>query len=654
LHSRPEIEQDFLSDLLADLHAEAGANRKNSSEGRKQIRFPEEQHQTLNAWDFAALYGDATPDIVAAIISSSEGLVTDSNIVRTETNSSTSAGNQVLVPVETDPMQEMSWLYDTQYLQISNDPCSPRFRTNLHRQNSSSTGDDRSQLSVGLNAPVTAEDGSKWITGEPAKSLAHPEVANDRLHQLLLGEYTRSSRVPRAGPLKHDERFDLADEWQQRTEVARKYEDFDDNLGDCAPPKRRRKKRDQGWDDSDSNRDLILDSKLDTMTRNECPGSVEWRYVESLKRKLGLPKARLEQHPLLGHFQMQPVETAEKEINKSDLSNDLLPCCRDDESTAQEQRGTLAKFPRGNLLEYGGLGEAGKTGHDILPAMMRKRRLVWTPQLHERFVKAVNEIGVDQAMPKILVSLMNVEGLTPEHVKSHLQKYRRNLRRAQSEQTNTKQSAGSTPLSEGPKENTAVVCDEERETTFRDSDENSEDVKNNASMTKAQKLEETRTGKDSPSAKGESSTREAYVHLGDKGSTSIDTNRNNGATDRFGPDVESKSEYWNGNRNEQSHESNAFEKIPPVSKEASGSNRLDLIESSGQAKSESATRLFQRLVGLQGRMVHLLREQIDLFRELRDHGPKNADQLKSRYNALEEAHANLQRELHIEAAEPHG
>ncbi len=66
--------------------------------------------------------------------------------------------------------------------------------------------------------------------------------------------------------------------------------------------------------------------------------------------------------------------------------------------------------------------------------MLRRRidekRLVWTPELHDRFVQAISAVGINQAVPKTLVQIMNVEGLTTEHVKSHLQKYRNSLRKA--------------------------------------------------------------------------------------------------------------------------------------------------------------------------------------------------------------------------------
>ncbi|KAL6522867.1 hypothetical protein OROHE_016714 [Orobanche hederae] len=62
----------------------------------------------------------------------------------------------------------------------------------------------------------------------------------------------------------------------------------------------------------------------------------------------------------------------------------------------------------------------------------KKPRVVWSIELHQQFVAAVNQLGIDKAVPKKILELMNVPGLTRENVASHLQKYRLYLRRLSS------------------------------------------------------------------------------------------------------------------------------------------------------------------------------------------------------------------------------
>ncbi|XP_043702684.1 transcription factor PCL1-like [Telopea speciosissima] len=62
---------------------------------------------------------------------------------------------------------------------------------------------------------------------------------------------------------------------------------------------------------------------------------------------------------------------------------------------------------------------------------LKRPRLMWTPQLHKRFVDVVAHLGIKNAVPKTIMQLMNVEGLTRENVASHLQKYRLYLKRMQ-------------------------------------------------------------------------------------------------------------------------------------------------------------------------------------------------------------------------------
>ncbi|GAB4834682.1 Two-component response regulator-like [Ancistrocladus abbreviatus] len=57
-------------------------------------------------------------------------------------------------------------------------------------------------------------------------------------------------------------------------------------------------------------------------------------------------------------------------------------------------------------------------------ANRKKTKVDWTPELHKKFVQAVEKLGVEQAIPSRILELMKVEGLTRHNVASHLQKYR--------------------------------------------------------------------------------------------------------------------------------------------------------------------------------------------------------------------------------------
>ncbi|GJM84729.1 hypothetical protein PR202_ga00428 [Eleusine coracana subsp. coracana] len=72
---------------------------------------------------------------------------------------------------------------------------------------------------------------------------------------------------------------------------------------------------------------------------------------------------------------------------------------------------------------------------------LRKSRLSWTMQLHCQFIRAVNSLGSEKAVPKKILEVMNVKHLTRQQVASHLQKYR--LHQRKSTQTLCKDDAAS-------------------------------------------------------------------------------------------------------------------------------------------------------------------------------------------------------------------
>ncbi|KAG2585917.1 hypothetical protein PVAP13_5NG008500 [Panicum virgatum] len=53
-----------------------------------------------------------------------------------------------------------------------------------------------------------------------------------------------------------------------------------------------------------------------------------------------------------------------------------------------------------------------------------KRKVDWTPELHRRFVQAVEQLGIDKAVPSRILEIMGIDCLTRHNIASHLQKYR--------------------------------------------------------------------------------------------------------------------------------------------------------------------------------------------------------------------------------------
>ncbi|KAK4363352.1 hypothetical protein RND71_018593 [Anisodus tanguticus] len=51
----------------------------------------------------------------------------------------------------------------------------------------------------------------------------------------------------------------------------------------------------------------------------------------------------------------------------------------------------------------------------------KMKKVEWTPELHNKFVEAVEQLGVDQAVPSRILKFMRVEGLTRQNIASHLQ-----------------------------------------------------------------------------------------------------------------------------------------------------------------------------------------------------------------------------------------
>ncbi|CAL5358878.1 unnamed protein product [Camellia sinensis] len=104
-----------------------------------------------------------------------------------------------------------------------------------------------------------------------------------------------------------------------------------------------------------------------------------------------------------------------------------------------DQNSKLNRKRKDQNEDEGDRADDGQNNED--PSMQKKPRVVWTVDLHRKFVAAVNQLGIDkasiaaynggfsEAVPKRILDMMNVEKLTRENVASHLQKYRLYLKR---------------------------------------------------------------------------------------------------------------------------------------------------------------------------------------------------------------------------------
>ncbi|KAF8115533.1 hypothetical protein N665_0025s0003 [Sinapis alba] len=90
-------------------------------------------------------------------------------------------------------------------------------------------------------------------------------------------------------------------------------------------------------------------------------------------------------------------------------------------SSHHQPKQTLPRFSSHSSFSTLGGSMASNSG----AVVGNKTRIRWTQDLHDKFVECVNLLGgADKATPKAILKLMDSEGLTIFHVKSHLQKYR--------------------------------------------------------------------------------------------------------------------------------------------------------------------------------------------------------------------------------------
>ncbi|KAH7861468.1 hypothetical protein Vadar_026631 [Vaccinium darrowii] len=82
--------------------------------------------------------------------------------------------------------------------------------------------------------------------------------------------------------------------------------------------------------------------------------------------------------------------------------------------------------------ESGGVSSSKKAGDKARKSSAQSKKsqgkskvkVDWTPELHRRFVQAVEQLGLDKAVPSKILEIMGIQCLTRHNIASHLQKYR--------------------------------------------------------------------------------------------------------------------------------------------------------------------------------------------------------------------------------------
>ncbi|KAL0739310.1 hypothetical protein Bca4012_015520 [Brassica carinata] len=98
-----------------------------------------------------------------------------------------------------------------------------------------------------------------------------------------------------------------------------------------------------------------------------------------------------------------------------------------------DQNGVKANRKRKDQFEEVEEDDEERGNENDDPTAQKKPRVLWTRELHNKFLAAVDHLGVEKAQPKKILELMNVDKLTRENVASHLQKFRSALKKITNE-----------------------------------------------------------------------------------------------------------------------------------------------------------------------------------------------------------------------------
>lgn len=122
-----------------------------------------------------------------------------------------------------------------------------------------------------------------------------------------------------------------------------------------------------------------------------------------------------------------------KSLSVNDMNNLWATALAREKGKTELSSGKLVRVENGSFSVASEACKRTRTieGNEENGNVEKKPRVVWTKEMHQKFLDAVAQLGHDKAFPKKIVELMNLPGLTRENVASHLQKYRMCMKRAQ-------------------------------------------------------------------------------------------------------------------------------------------------------------------------------------------------------------------------------
>ncbi|XP_021754557.1 transcription factor HHO3-like [Chenopodium quinoa] len=127
----------------------------------------------------------------------------------------------------------------------------------------------------------------------------------------------------------------------------------------------------------------------------------------------------------------QPFQKEKTSNGKENNDNNI--CNNDKQQPASTPTASACSSAQEAEMGPSSGGSGGGSKKDKDAQSQRKARRCWSPELHRRFVHALQQLGGSHvATPKQIRDLMKVDGLTNDEVKSHLQKYRLHTRRPSS------------------------------------------------------------------------------------------------------------------------------------------------------------------------------------------------------------------------------